>query len=226
MLQKANIIIITCHNYVIRAFSICFRSQSESVDFGYPKKSTALRPSAVVVASLTGDAGSLTLGTTTYATSPGSLRLRSGSRVSFTSSDDEEQGWSICLTQSCEHFVCPPPYLPVAPGSFCSDVLCSSVDVEHCCTTEKFGELNGPIWSHSFHSLLDLSLPPSRWLQDALPRLVHPRTQLLVCISQDVFRDLCTAHVEQALELGFRSTTALSVNTVLALDFTGCCIAP
>ena len=40
----------------------------------------------------------------------------------------------------------------------------------------------------------------------------------MVCVSQDLFRDLCRAHVEQAVEIGFRTTSMLSVTEVLDLE--------
>ncbi|CAL1166154.1 unnamed protein product [Cladocopium goreaui] len=152
----------------------------------------------------------LVLGSRLYSSSPpGPLVLPSGTQVMLDSSSDERIEFSICLKQDCQHFTCPAGYKRTAFGSLCNGVQCAPEDLQNCCALDQLPHVNGPFWSNSFTSVLDLAVPPKNWLDNTLPRLLHPRSQFVLCVAQSdtdgLFSDLCTSHINQAIQVGFRT---------------------
>eukprot|EP00435_Cladocopium_sp_Y103_P047129 s356_g13.t1 len=153
---------------------------------------------------------SLVLGSRLYTSSPlGPLVLRSGTQVILEVPSDTEIELSICLKQDCQHFTCPAGYKRTAFGSLCNGVQCAPEDLQNCCTLDQLPNVNGPFWSNSFTSVLDLGVPPRHWLDNTWPRLLHPRSQFVLCVAQadpdNTFSDLCASHINEAIKVGFRT---------------------
>lgn len=101
--------------------------------------------------------------------------LRSGTALYFQpqGEDMDEAYFKICMRQSC-NLACPAPLRRAPAGTHCQGVTCTAADLATCCTAHR------ALWP-TRHPVLDMGVPPTEWLLDALPRLFQStrRAQLL-----------------------------------------------
>ncbi|CAE7618740.1 unnamed protein product [Symbiodinium natans] len=141
----------------------------------------------------------------------------------YPSGTENDILWSICLAETCANFVCNASYF-TNPAAYCWGATCDpQADHGRCCTQQE-ADLTTFLGQDVFSTTFDLSVPPSLWMQDLLPRIFDDDAQHFVCVAQNdargLFTDLCRFYLDDALSHGFRTLAAgpltLSVDNAVA----------